>query len=441
LNFHLKINDKSIFFFGTFIFAILFSIYETPWGLMDDYKNVILIKEVLENPLQAYLQFTSDRVFISGMFQPFYLPQMFFQYYPGVIFDPIITFSINAFIVFFIHYYLFKSFEKIIKIDYKVSLFIFLIWPYTYDLFLHPSLQEKYIFLFFGFLLREILKSKPSTLKIILISFLLPLMKLQGAIFIGYIFLLYLYTKQRYLLISTISFSLAIAIQGYIIFFLDTDYFVYDSNVEKMFNNIGNIANLIFLSIILSTVLISLKDLNSKSVHLLGLSFSAILLVIIYSNWNIYGYLLASYSFLISIFLSYLAAKTFSQLSSRKLKSIFISILLIISLISAFLFLIPRLERWQQITNVNNELEQKLDQSVYYCAQEGTKWLNQIKGNKNNIQYVNNYKEINEKVFYFINDSFQCDYFTKELSENCIGDNYINTTSQKFYLIKYTCLK
>ena len=92
-------------------------------------------------------------------------------------------------------------------------------------------------------------------------------------------------------------------------------------------------------------------------------------------------------------------------------------------------------------TNVNNELEQKLDQSVYYCAQEGTKWLNQIKGNKNNIQYVNNYKEINEKVFYFINDSFQCDYFTKELSENCIGDNYINTTSQKFYLIKYTCLK
>jgi hypothetical protein len=423
----------------TLMFAALFVIYKTPWGLMDDYRNILLIKDIIENPLQTYWQFTTDRIIIDGMFQPFYLPQMLLQYYPGIIFSPVITYIINALVVFFIHYYFFKSFEKIIDIDYKISLFIFLIWPYTYDLFVHPSLQEKYIFLMFAFLLREILKPESNSFKIVLLSFLLPLLKLQGAIFIGYFAILYFRTKQKNLLLSIYSFSVAILIQGYIIFFIETEYFIYNSSFQKIYNNLGNTGNLLFLLLIIIVILTSITGKNLKYIHITGLSLSAIFLIFIYSNWNIYGYLLASYSFFISIFIPYLFGEIILKLIKSKRLVIFQSVLCIFMVFSVILFFLPRLERWQQLTYVNNELQTHLDYNVYYCAEEGARWLNQIEGNKNKITHVNSYKEINDRIFYFINDTFQCDYFTQELKENCVSYNTEDYISKKFYLSKHEC--
>ena len=120
------------------------------------------------------------------------------------------------------------------------------------------------------------------------------------------------------------------------------------------------------------------------------------------------------------------------------LKSFFKPLLLILMVISMVNFYIPRLERWQQITEVVTELQNPIEENVYYCAIEGTKWLNQIENINNEIMFVNNLNEIKNKYFYFINDEFQCSFFTTDLKNNC------NTLTEalprkRFYLSKHSC--
>ncbi len=56
----------------------------------------------------------------------------------------------------------------------------------------------------------------------------------------------------------------------------------------------------------------------------------------------------------------------------------------------------------------------------------------------NEIFFVNNLREIKDEYFYFINDEFQCSFFTTELRNNC------NTLTEvfprkRFYLTKNSC--
>ena len=214
---------------------------------MDEYKNLILIQDLISSPYQTYFKFTYDRTFISGMFQPLYLLQMFVQYYPGILLFPGITYIFNSFILLYIHHNLFKAVNRIYSINYQISLIAFLIWPYTYDLFLHPSLQEKFIFLLFSFLLLFLTDSKTDNrFKIFIVSLTLPLIKLQGSIFIGYSFVMYLKNKSQKTLISILGFSIGILLQAYIIFFIDTEYFVYSSNISKFTNNLLILPNFLF---------------------------------------------------------------------------------------------------------------------------------------------------------------------------------------------------
>ena len=118
---------------------------------MDDYKNLILIQDLISSPFQTYFKFTYDRTFISGMFQPFYLLQMFFQYYPGVLIFPGLTYIFNSFILLYIHQNLFKAVKRIYDIDYQISLTAFLIWPYTYDLFFTQAYKKNLYFFCFHF--------------------------------------------------------------------------------------------------------------------------------------------------------------------------------------------------------------------------------------------------------------------------------------------------
>ena len=154
------LSDNKFLSSIAFLTTSSFLYYETPWGLMDDNKNLILIQDLISSPYQTYFKFTYDRTFISGMFQPLYLLQMFVQYYPGILLFPGITYIFNSFILLYIHHNLFKAVSRIYNINYQISLTAFLIWPYTYDLFLHPSLQEKFIFLLFSFLLLFLTDSK-----------------------------------------------------------------------------------------------------------------------------------------------------------------------------------------------------------------------------------------------------------------------------------------
>ena len=90
----------------------------------------------------------------------------------------------------------------------------------------------------------------------------------------------------------------------------------------------------------------------------------------------------------------------------KRLKSFFKPLFVLLMVISMVNFFIPRLERWQQITEVVEELKNPIEEKVYYCAIEGTQWLNQIENIDNEIFFVNNLREIKDEYFYFINDEF-----------------------------------
>lgn len=434
------LSDNKFVSLIALLITILFLYYETPWGLMDDYKNLILIHDLINSPFQTYFKFTYDRTFISGMFQPFYLLQMFFQYYPGILIFPGITYIFNSFILLYIHHNLFKAVNRIYEINYQISLSAFLIWPYTYDLLVHPSLQEKFIFLLFSFLILFLADSKKEKyFKIFLVSLALPLIKLQGSIFIGYSLVMYLQKKSKKLLLSILGFSTGILIQAYIIFFIDTEYFVYNSNLNKFTNNLLILPNFLFFLLTLFFVFVMVIFKKEKRYESVGLFLSSIFLIFIYSNWNIYGYLLASYAFFIAIFVPILYTEILEKTDNlKRLESFFKPLFVIFMLISIVNFFIPRLERWQQITDVVEELENPIDEKVYYCAIEGTKWLNQIENINNEIFFVNNLSEIKNDNFYFINDEFQCSYFTTEIRNNCKTLTEV-LPRKRFYLTKNSC--
>ena len=250
---------------------------------------------------------------------------------------------------------------------------------------------------------------------------------------------MYFKKKSQKTLISILGFSTAIFLQAYIIFFIDTEYFVYNSNISKFINNLLILPNLLFflLTIFFLVVMVTLN--KEKRYESIGLFLSSIFLIFIYSNWNIYGYLLASYAFFIAIFIPILYTEIIEEASNlEQQKSLFKPLLVLLMVISMVNFYIPRLERWQQITDVITELQNPITENVYYCAIEGTKWLNQIENINNEILFVNNLKEIKNKYFYFINDEFQCSFFTTDLKSKC------NTLTEalprkRFYLSKYSC--
>ena len=242
------------------------------------------------------------RIFDKGMFQPLYLIQAFLQYSLYFEYGSLPIYILNALIVFSTHFVFIKGLNKFMKneVNYINSLLIFLILPYTYDLFIHPSLQTKLIFLFFGISLFLHQKKNENNLYILLIfltGFLIPLIKLQGAIFI--FFYLVLIYKDRSLLSKSVFtvYIIGFSIQAYVVLFLDGSYFVIKNSISNIISNFlhpYNILTLIFTILFLSVMK---KKLD---LFLISIVLSLLSLMFLYLNWSIYGYLLASYSYMIS---------------------------------------------------------------------------------------------------------------------------------------------
>ena len=181
-------ETKTAFLFSIFISGV-FIYYQIPWGLMDDYKWIVLTQEFINSPIDKYIEF--QKMLISkGTLQPFIQLQLVFQYLLGIYTNPLFTHIQNIFIIFFSHLFLFKFFENKIRIKYIHSLSIFMIYPYTFDMFLLPSLQEKFTIPMFAFLLYLLEKNKQtnSFLLIFFLSLSIPFIKLQGSVFILFIF-------------------------------------------------------------------------------------------------------------------------------------------------------------------------------------------------------------------------------------------------------------
>ena len=193
---------------------------------MDDYRFVYLIPELLNDFLFINFEIISSRAFDRGMFQPFFVLQQFIQYMPGYLTLPYISYLFNLLIVFLCHFYFYKGFNRFIEIRYSVSVFVFFIWPFTNDLLFLISLQEKFIFLVGGLLLYKIRESSNYFL-VFLATLSLPLIKLQGSIFLFIFLAIYLIEKKTIWFTGALGLDTGIIIQEYFNIFNQVDYFEY----------------------------------------------------------------------------------------------------------------------------------------------------------------------------------------------------------------------
>lgn len=441
LNFRFYINKIKtldlLLFIIYFLVLIIFSkTYNLPLGLMDDFKNINLVEQLKENPIITYLNWNNERIFERGMIQPFYLLQVYIQYVSYKYFGAASIYILNGLILFFIFKYFIGSLNLYgLNLSFTISSLIFLIYPFTYDLFMFPSLQEKYIFLIYSFALR-LLDSNKTRSKILFftIGLIAPLIKLQGAIFFISYFLIFLNLKNIKSLFLVLGSFFGIVAQGYVIFFLETDYFVFDSNVMKLLNNLLNIYNLFFISIILISFLIlkpySLKNLNE--VIILGLILSSFGLIFIYSNWYIVGYLAASYAFFLSVFLNLILNYINIDLKFKLL-------LLISSVVaSSVLFLTPRLERWSDLNYFYLDISNNTYGHIYSCSSESSVWLNEMQ-NKNTFQHINSIGEIQINNYFIMQDDYQCESFIENIDINCKLDNQLQMNFKKIKILRVNC--
>ncbi len=116
------------------------------WGLMDDHDNVYsLIPNAEKTGLfrSAWEYGVNDLTW--GMFRPTCLLLYWLVYKPGIVFGSTITFLWNAVLSMLAIWYTAKVFSRILGIQIEQVLLVNGAFFYQYDLFQHPSLQEKLV--------------------------------------------------------------------------------------------------------------------------------------------------------------------------------------------------------------------------------------------------------------------------------------------------------
>lgn len=445
MKYFLKVNrNANIAFIFSVGFSILFLYYQIPWGLMDDYKWIVRTQEFIEEPIKEYIEFQKDWIG-KGTLQPFIQLQFIFQYLPGIYLGSLFTYIQNIFIIFFTHYYLFKIFEKKLEIKYIDSLSVFMIYPYTFDMFLLPSLQEKFSVPLFTYLLYTLEKNKEFNknkhIFIFFLSLSIPFIKLQGSVFIFFIIFYWFLNRTKDSLISILGFILAILIQGYILFFIDSGYYVVDNTISQIFENLFSLQNLFFLLVILTSLLFAIFEKNNeKKFFITGLAFSGASLQFIYLNWETYGYLLSFYSFFLSLLVPYCVCFVLNKLNIKLFYKLSTFSLVVLMVVSSYLFFLPRIERWSDLNTVYITLDEvNLDQSVYYCGSEGVLTFNNLNNNINEVKFAGNFDDIEENNFYFITDDLQCSYLEEFLNNTCIIQDGYESKYRRVQINKYSC--
>ena len=97
-------------------------------------------------------------------------------------------FIINLLILFLILAVFYSVFNKIFKLNKFLFYILFFCWPYTYDLIIHPSLQEKFIIYLLHYLFIFGNNTHKNNLTVSLLSFSIPLTKIQGLVFFPLIY-------------------------------------------------------------------------------------------------------------------------------------------------------------------------------------------------------------------------------------------------------------
>ena len=116
--------------------------------------------------------------------------------------------------------------------------------------------------------------------------------------------------------------------------------------------------------------------------------------------------------------------------------------MIVLTLLSANLFFLPRIERWSDLNLVYEVLDSvKLDNNIYYCGSEGVLTFNNLNDTKNKVSFAGNFNDIKQKNFYFISDDLQCDYLNDDFLSNCEISYPFNSKYKRMEINKYSCNK
>ena len=430
----MRINFK---FYAAILFTFYSSLiiyYHLPFGIMDDFKNLEHIKNLNQDFFVYYFDYFKERTFEKGLLQPFYLLQMYFQYSLN---SPLLIYIQNLFIVFLSHYLFISGVSNYVKLNYFISLLIFLIYPFSNDLLMHPSLQEKYAFLIFGLVL--ILISRKSKFKklIFLLSLAVPLIKLQGTVLIFIIFSIYKSTKSLNSLYAILGFIFGILLQTYVTFFVEAEYSIRNS-FDNVFSNLQHPVNVIYLLLIFTYLFFLFRQKETNLVEL-SIAFSSLAILFIYINFYILGYLLSTYAYFISIMVPFIMSKFEEKFSKFEVKQITTCLILLIFSVSQFF--IPRLERWSDLGEVYETLQTTNYGNIYYCSEEGTIFINKFIKKDNKLIFVNSLNEIEpSNIDYLVlTDDFQCNSFGMSYIGSCVDFDLFKSKHSRMKIKKISC--
>ena len=334
-------------------------------------------------------------------------------------------------------------FNKLFSLNKFIYYILFFSWPYSYDLIIHPSLQEKFIILFLCLFVNFCIENKDKTYLKALLSFLIPFLKIQSLIFLPFVYsVLKKYSNSKNIftlpLISFVSSSLIVLI----IFFSKRDsYFNQGIDVERLLTQLTtsyvNILNFVILFI---AILVARKNKNKNIFILQNFALSNILLIIFMSAYKpIDNYLNSLNIFFIIVYVLIVYKYVINLLPFRNLET-FLKLFSVIFFTLIFqLFGIPRFERMNSIGDVFNYQSGAGQQTIYYSCLEGVEYLNKFQDN-NTFIYVDTFQDLNQLEFLFLSDSFACNNIESLIDTNCLLDEIINFKYENsMKLKKYKC--
>lgn len=373
------------------------------WGIMDDATSIRLSKQFSDKPFFTTMEWLAQNN-SNGMFRPFFVLQQYFQYIFYDFNNPFPTYALNIFIVFFAIFLFTRLLVE--KKDLYTFYALFLLWPYTYDWLMMPTLNEKFglIFLSLSLLLKK--RGLSAYLKLLFGIFAM-LIKLNIVIFLPIV--MYIEKTKNEKFYTTTGMMFGLIVQTFFFFYYPDSYYNTGLIETLQLINFFTIQNLVvgvIVILVIIDILFLKNDTNTKYFLfslLISISLSFIILNLRNSSFAYLGTILI---FPISIYL----ISFINKLNLNKIKYIF----LIVSLITSnLLFLTPRLERFNDIGNIISIKSE--NKSVYFCS-EGRFMLNVWDTEENNTE-----------------NSFFSNFTDVVLSESI----WVNSFSNNFNYIEY----
>jgi hypothetical protein len=332
-------------------------------------------------------------------------------------------------------------FNKFFNLDKYLFYVFFFSWPYSSDLIIHPSLQEKYIILFLSLFIYFCLNENYNLIRTYIIMLLIPLVKIQSLIFfplVAAVTYSRLNTKHHKLILLSIFSSSSLLVLG-IFSAQPRSYFNSGINISSILSQLLSVVNSInFFIIFLLLAIVYLYKIKNLDI-LIGLVLSNILLIIFMSAYRSIGNYLNSINiFFIIIYLLIIYDSIVKNTQFSNYSKVFKIVAFIFFLLTSSIFTIPRFERMNSIGNVMEySSNEKLD--IYYSCLEGVGYFNKFQAN-NKFIHLNDYEEVTNQKVIFLSDNFECNGVEDTLKLKC---EVIQITNFKYEnsmkLIEYKC--